>query len=107
MEPIKFHPSSSKILQERQQEKIDNYKAKTIDEIVEKIRVLLLKEMNVPFTVINAISKPTDNVATITVSIAGSSVSVTPQKNVPKRMETKLIVTLVARVNTIIADINL
>lgn len=45
MEPIKFHPSSSKILQERQQEKIDNYKAKTIDEIVEKIRVLLLKEM--------------------------------------------------------------
>lgn len=68
---------------------------------------LFLNEINVPFIVINAINRLTDNVATITVSMAGNSVSVTPQKSVPKRIETRLIVTLVARVNTIVADINL
>ena len=68
---------------------------------------LLLKDMNVNFTVINVIRSPKDRVATITVKIAGKSPTDTPQNRVPKTIAMALIVALVARVKTTMAPINL
>ena len=68
---------------------------------------LLLKDMNANFTVIKVIRSPKDSVATMTVKIAGKSVTVMPQNNVPKANAIALIVALVAKVKTTNAPINL
>ena len=68
---------------------------------------LLLKDMNANFTVIKVIRSPKDRVATMTVKIAGKSVTVMPQNNVPKANAIALIVALVAKVKTTNAPINL
>lgn len=42
----RFFPTGSSILQNRQQQEFESYKTKALEEIVEKVRVLILKEMN-------------------------------------------------------------
>ena len=68
---------------------------------------LLLKEINVNFTVIKVISSPKDRVATMTVKMAGKSEIAMPQNKDPKTIAIALMVALVARVKTTMAPIKL